>query len=45
MPDYSATKAALVNMTVSLSKDLARSGVTANTISPGIIVTPGVEAF
>lgn len=45
MPDYSATKAALVNLTVSLSKDLARTGVTANTVSPGIIVTPGVEAF
>ncbi len=45
MPDYSATKAALVNLTVSLSKDLTRSGVTANTVSPGIIVTAGVEAF
>jgi 3-oxoacyl-[acyl-carrier protein] reductase len=45
MPDYSATKAALVNLTVSLSKHLTQSGVTANTISPGIILTPGVEAF
>lgn len=45
MPDYAATKAALVNLTVSLAKDLDRSGVTANTISPGIVVTPGVEAF
>ncbi|HEY3557710.1 MAG TPA: SDR family oxidoreductase [Kribbella sp.] len=32
---YSATKAALSNLTVSLSKDLAGTGVTANTISPG----------
>jgi NAD(P)-dependent dehydrogenase (short-subunit alcohol dehydrogenase family) len=45
MPDYAATKAALLNLTVSLSKHLARSGVTVNTVSPGIIVTPGVEQF
>ncbi|MEU4194327.1 SDR family NAD(P)-dependent oxidoreductase [Kribbella sp. NPDC026611] len=32
---YSATKAALSNLTVSLSKELAGTGVTANTISPG----------
>jgi 3-oxoacyl-[acyl-carrier protein] reductase len=45
MPDYAATKAALVNLTVSLSKGLANTGITVNTISPGIIVTPGVEQF
>lgn len=45
MPDYAATKAALVNLTVSLAKDLDRSGVTANTISPGLVVTPGLESF
>jgi 3-oxoacyl-[acyl-carrier protein] reductase len=45
MPDYAATKAALVNLTVSLSKELANTGITVNTISPGIIVTPGVEHF
>jgi 3-oxoacyl-[acyl-carrier protein] reductase len=45
MPDYSATKAALLNLAVSLSKHLARTGITANTVSPGIIVTPGVEQF
>jgi 3-oxoacyl-[acyl-carrier protein] reductase len=45
MPDYAATKAALLNLTVSLSKHLAHSGVTANTVSPGIVVTPGVEQF
>lgn len=36
---YSATKAALSNLTVSLSKDLAGTGVTANTISPGPTLT------
>lgn len=45
MPDYAATKAALLNLTVSLAKHLAHSGITANTVSPGIVVTPGVEAF
>ena len=42
-PDYSAAKAATVNLTVSLSKALANSGVTANTISPGGILTAGFE--
>ncbi len=42
-PDYSAAKAATVNLTVSLSKALASSGVTANTISPGGIRTAGFE--
>ena len=45
MPDYAAAKAALLNLTVSLSKHLARSGITVNTVSPGIVVTPGVEQF
>jgi NAD(P)-dependent dehydrogenase (short-subunit alcohol dehydrogenase family) len=45
MPDYAASKAALLNLTVSLSKHLARSGVTVNTVSPGIVVTPGVQEF
>ena len=45
MPDYVATKAAMVNMTVSLAKELAESGITVNTISPGIIVTPALEKF
>jgi 3-oxoacyl-[acyl-carrier protein] reductase len=45
MPDYAATKAAIINMTVSLAKDLAGTGITVNTISPGIIVTPALEKF
>jgi 3-oxoacyl-[acyl-carrier protein] reductase len=35
VPDYCAAKAGILNMTVSLSKVLARSGVTVNTVSPG----------
>lgn len=41
--DYAAAKAAVVNLTVSLTKELAYSGVTVNTISPGTIRTPGLE--
>jgi NAD(P)-dependent dehydrogenase (short-subunit alcohol dehydrogenase family) len=37
--DYAAAKAAVVNLTVGLSKAVAGSGVTANTISPGLILT------
>ncbi|WP_329126788.1 SDR family NAD(P)-dependent oxidoreductase [Streptomyces sp. NBC_01465] len=42
---YSAAKAALANLTVSLSKDLAATGVTANTISPGPTSTDGFREF
>jgi NAD(P)-dependent dehydrogenase (short-subunit alcohol dehydrogenase family) len=45
MPEYAAAKAALVNVTVSLAKRLASTGITVNTVSPGIVVTPGVERF
>ena len=45
MPDYAASKAALLNLTVSLAKHLGRTGITVNTVSPGIVVTPGVEEF
>jgi NAD(P)-dependent dehydrogenase (short-subunit alcohol dehydrogenase family) len=40
---YSATKAANLNLAVSLAKDLAGTGITSNAVSPGMIVTPGVE--
>lgn len=43
-PDYSAAKAAMNNMTVSLSKAAAGDGVTVNAISPGAIFTPKLEA-
>ena len=43
-PDYSACKAAINNLTVSLSKAAAGDGVTVNAVSPGTILTPKLEA-
>jgi 3-oxoacyl-[acyl-carrier protein] reductase len=42
-PSYAATKAANINLAVSLAKDLAGTGVTSNAVSPGMILTPGAE--
>lgn len=44
-PDYGPSKAALLNMSLGLSKALAKTGVTVNTVSPGMIRTPGLEGF
>lgn len=41
--DYSASKAAIVNLTVSLAETLAYTGVTVNTVSPGTILTKGLQ--
>jgi 3-oxoacyl-[acyl-carrier protein] reductase len=39
MPHYSATKAALINMTKSMSKAFAADGILVNTVSPAFILT------
>ncbi len=44
MPGYYAAKASLPNMTVGLAKELAGTGVTVNTVSPGLIATAEVRA-
>lgn len=45
-PQYYAAKTALPGITVSLAKELAGSGVTVNTVSPGMIATVEiVETF
>jgi 3-oxoacyl-[acyl-carrier protein] reductase len=43
--EYQAAKAALVNLSTSLAKSFAHSGVTVNTVSPGFIITPASEAW
>jgi 3-oxoacyl-[acyl-carrier protein] reductase len=40
---YSATKGANINLAVGLAKALAGTGITSNAVSPGMVVTPGVE--
>lgn len=43
MVEYSAAKAALVNATKALAQELAGTGITANVVSPGVILTPGLR--
>ena len=43
-PHYYAAKAALVAMTTSLAQDVAGTAVRVNLVSPGMILTPEVEA-
>jgi 3-oxoacyl-[acyl-carrier protein] reductase len=43
MPHYYAAKGALATLGVSLTQDLAGTGITVNTVSPGLIHTPDLE--
>lgn len=45
MPHYNATKAALTNLTKSLSKAYGAEGILVNTVSPATIRTPLVESM
>lgn len=44
MPHYYSAKGALATMGVSLTKELSNTGITVNTVSPGLIHTPEIEA-
>jgi NAD(P)-dependent dehydrogenase (short-subunit alcohol dehydrogenase family) len=43
--DYNGAKAAIVNLSVGLARSLKGEGITVNTVSPGIIVTPSLGPF
>lgn len=43
--DYAAAKAALANMSMSVARHLAYTGVTVNLLTPGITVTRSVKAW
>jgi 3-oxoacyl-[acyl-carrier protein] reductase len=44
-PDYGPAKAAMINMSMGLSKALSSTGVTVNTVTPGMIMTEGLMEF
>ena len=44
-PDYGPAKAAMINLSMGLSKALSGTGVTVNTVSPGMIMTEGLMDF
>lgn len=43
--EYQAAKAAMVSLTSSLAKALARTGITVNTVSPGTILTENIREW
>lgn len=43
--EYGTAKAAMLNMTIGLSKALKQSGITCNAISPGMVRTDGLTRF
>lgn len=45
MAPYSAAKAALTNATGALAQELSGTGITANVVSPGVILTEGLRTM
>lgn len=45
MPHYNASKAAMINLTKSLSKAYGQEGVLVNAVSPAFVMTPLVEGM
>lgn len=44
-PAYAATKAGVVGVTMALARDLAKFGIRANAIAPGLMQTPLTKAY
>ena len=44
-PDYCGAKAAISNLSVSLTRSLRVEGITVNTVSPGMIATPSFAPY
>jgi NAD(P)-dependent dehydrogenase (short-subunit alcohol dehydrogenase family) len=42
LSEYGAAKAGMVNLSSALARELAHTGITVNTVSPGAILTPAV---
>jgi 3-oxoacyl-[acyl-carrier protein] reductase len=43
--EYQAAKAAMVNISSSLARTFAHTGITVNTVSPGIVLTPAAKGW
>jgi len=43
--DYAAAKAALLNFSLAVAKELAGTGITSNSVSPGMVLTRSLEAW
>lgn len=43
--EYQAAKSAMVNLSASLARALAHTGITVNSVMPGTILTPAVEGW
>ena len=45
IPDYASAKSGVLSMTIGLAKALANTGITVNSVSPGLILTPATEGW